>query len=103
MEEMNWKNTLKWITIIIEIWFLSIGCISTIIIFHEVYHLHLDGNPTGVCVGSCYAQEKELAPAGIHWSELGEQTKNEERNAWIFGISIAVILWGLFILGNLKD
>ena len=79
------------------------GILFLIILLHEVYHLHLDGNPTGLCLGKCYVDNQTFAPAAITWEPEVYRTNNEETNAWIFSFSIVVsLLIFLRLLDNNK-
>jgi len=102
---MSWKNLLKWVAICIECWFVIIGILTTVVLFHEVYHLiDLEGNPIGICFGKCYVGSEygEYAPSGIIWEKFPEEyllnPKENEIQAWIFGIVIMTILCGIGIL-----
>ena len=89
--------------------FILIGFLSLAIIFHEIYHLHNSGNATGICFGKCYLNNTDFAPAGVHWilnnkeeyDSLQENMEDgEERNAWIFGFSITILLFILYFVSK---
>ena len=95
----------KIISTIIFVFFMLMGVLSSIILFHELYHLHLSGEVVGVCIGFCDVQG-QIAPAYLNWqvptndinniilnNELVKEPVNEERNAWIFGLGITSILF----------
>ena len=104
------QNLLKYLAIGIEFLFIFLGFLSTTIILHETYHLlDLEGNPTGICLGYCYVGSNlgEYAPAGIYWKQTPEEyqldPKGNESEAWIFGITISMILFGIWFYGTNKN
>ena len=82
--------------------FLVIGMLSSLVLFHELYHLiTIEGNPAGICLGKCYIGDElgQFAPAGISWNltenqntQFIETHKSNEQSAWIFSIVINAIL-----------
>jgi len=99
------KEFLKVIAKIIEIILIIFGILFLLILFHELYHLHLDGEAVGLCIGNCNVYG-EFAPAVIYWEHLKELIpKNEETNAWIFSWLSCSFIFFIYILGGviLKD
>lgn len=97
------KQALKTTAIILHFIFIFVGAASTIVLLHETYHLiDLEGDPTGICFGKCYVGGVygEFAPAGVHWASLSnEYIDSPERNeieAWIFSITITLILFTIY-------
>ena len=80
---------------------MFLGVIALAILFHELYHLHLDGKPTGVCFGSCYVYNTTIAPASISWDDWVFHSYNEERNAWVFAFVLVFAIIG-FLFWNEK-
>ncbi len=97
------KNTiLIWSSLIIESVLIIVGAFTLVIVFHEAYHIRLSGDLSGVCVGNCDF-DGELAFAILYWSDLEIYDKSvEERNAWIFSISITLLILIVPIVKNLK-
>jgi len=88
---------------VIEILILVIGVLSLMVIFHEIYHLHLDGEAVGLCLGNCNVYG-EFAPAVIYWEHLKEAIpKDEETNAWVFSFLCSTATFMVYLLGEISD
>lgn len=83
------------------LFFVIIGYLASIVIFHEVWHIIHHGIPDGVCVGWLNATGGD-AVSGVIFNPTQPLNMQEEINAWWFGIIIASLLWGLFVFTQWK-
>jgi hypothetical protein len=97
------SKMLKVIARIIEVTILVVGVLALMVIFHEIYHLHLDGEAVGLCIGNCNVYG-EFAPAVIYWEHLKEIIpKDEEVKAWVFSFLCTSGAFLLYIFGELSN
>lgn len=89
----------------IRYFFLALGIIGSLVVFHEAYHLlSIEGNPEGICLGKCHigSEYGAYAPAAIHWDgpipKYEKDPLNNELNAWLFSFILNLFLVSLMII-----
>ena len=101
---MAMKQNKTKIMFVIEIFFILMGIIASLFLFHELYHLH-NGIPTGVCIGNCFIpNSEETAPAILFFNKiLVIDVQEEERQAWFFSFMILLTFLAIYLFLMIKN